>query len=74
MTTIRLQSLDENASLVLPAELAAKLGVQPGDQLAVVETDRGIEICGRLSDADVQFEVAKQIMEEDKQVLRKLAE
>jgi len=38
-------SLDERGQMVLPKEIRAKLGVRPGDKLAVVTMERNGKVC-----------------------------
>jgi hypothetical protein len=54
--------------------MAEKLGAAPGSALATVETERGVELLSSDNEEALQMKLAEQIMEEDSEVLRRLAE
>jgi putative addiction module antidote len=60
--------------VVLPRELLAKLRVDKGDVLYVVETPDGIELTPYRPDFAQQMDLAEDIMRENRDVLRKLAQ
>ena len=74
MTNIRIADISDQPSVVLPPAIAEKLKVRPGDELRVVETTNGFELLSNATAAESQFELAKEIIEEDAETLRKLAE
>jgi len=72
--TLKLTSIGNSTGLILPREVLRQLRVDKGDMLHVVETARGIELTPYDPEFAAQMEVAEQIMREDRDVLRKLAE
>lgn len=74
MTTLTVTKVGNSEGVILPKELLAKLRLSKGDKLYVTETPDGI----KLSPYDANFvrtmEVAEQVMREDRDVLKKLAE
>ena len=54
--------------------MLARLRVDKGDELYVVETPDGIRLTSFDPVLAAQMEVAKQVMREDRELLRKLAE
>jgi putative addiction module antidote len=62
-----------SAGVLLPKELLAKLRVEKGDMLHVIETENGIELTPYDPEFDAQMAVAEDIMREDRDILRKLA-
>jgi putative addiction module antidote len=74
MTTLKLIAVGNSVGVVLPRELLAKLRVSKGDSLYVTETQRGVELSPYRPDFARQVDVAEDIMRENRNVLKKLAE
>ena len=74
MTTIKLTTFGDSVGAVFPQDVLAKLSAREGDQLFVVETEKGIELTPMNPELVEQVETARQVMREDHQALRKLAE
>jgi putative addiction module antidote len=74
MTELKVTTVGNSAGVVLPKELLAKLRVQKGDTLYVVETPDGIELTAYNPAFAEQMALAEEIMREDRDVLKKLAE
>ena len=73
-SSVRVTAIGNSAGVILSKEVLAKLHVSKGDELFVVETERGIELTPYQPDFDAKVEVARRIMRENRDVLRKLAE
>ena len=73
MTALKITSVGNSAGVLLPKELLAKLRVEKGDMLHVVETENGIELTPYDPGFGAQMAVADDIMREDRDILRKLA-
>jgi putative addiction module antidote len=74
MAIIKLTTVGNSVGVVLPRELLAKLRVDKGDVLYVVETPGGIELTPYRPDFAQQMDLAEDIMRENRDVLRKLAQ
>lgn len=74
MTQVKITSIGNSAGIVLSKELLEKLRVSKGDMLTVTETPNGIELSAYDSEFVLQMEMAEQIMRQDRDVLRKLAQ
>jgi putative addiction module antidote len=74
MSTVKLTTVGSSTGIVLPKELLERLRVSKGDVLHVVETPRGIELSPYDPDFSEQMTIAEEVMREDRNVLRKLAE
>jgi putative addiction module antidote len=74
MAIIKLTTVGTSVGVVLPRELLAKLRVDKGDVLYVVETPDGIELTPYRPDFAQQMDLAEDIMRENRDVLRKLAQ
>jgi putative addiction module antidote len=74
MAIIKLTTVGNSVGIVLPRELLAKLRVDKGDVLYVVETPDGIELTPYRPDFAQQMDLAEDIMRENRDVLRKLAQ
>lgn len=85
---LKITKIGNSAGVVLPKELLAHLGAQVGETLSVVTTPRGIELSRPPADELDQLAVAREvmarrrmammvlaeiIMEEDREILSRLA-
>jgi len=72
--SVKVTTVGNSVGIVLPKELLARLNIKKGDTLYVTETPDGVQ----LTPYDEKFirvmEAANQIMRENRDVLRKLAE
>lgn len=73
-TTVKLTTVGNSVGIVLPKELLERLRVSKGDILHVAETPNGLELTPYDEAFAKQMAVAEQVMREDRDVLRKLAE
>jgi len=74
MTTVKVTAVDDFIGIVLPKELLERLRVSEGDFLHVTETPNGLELSPYNEELAQQMEVAEKVMQQDREVLRKLAE
>ena len=74
VTKLKITTVGNSAGIVLPKELLDRLRVQKGDTLFVTETPDGIELRPYDEEFVEQMRIAEQVMREDRDVLRKLAE
>jgi putative addiction module antidote len=74
MSTVKLTTVGSSTGIVLPKELLERLRVKKGDLLHVVETPGGIELTPYDPEFAEQMAIAEEVMREDRNVLRKLAE
>lgn len=74
MKKLRITTIGNSAGVVLPKDVLNRLHVGKGDVLCVVETPGGIELTPYDPELAEQLGVAEDIMREDRNVLRKLAE
>ena len=74
MSTVKLTTVGNAVGIVLPRELLAKLQVKKGDTLYVIETPGGIELTPYRPDFARQMDLAEDIMRENRDILKKLAE
>lgn len=71
--TLKLTTIGNSVGVVLPRELLAKLRVEKGDNVYVLETPGGIELTPFDPELSAQMEIAEDVMKENRDVLRKLA-
>ena len=74
MTELKIMSIGNSKGVILTKEILAKLRVDKGDSLYVTETSDGITLRPYDEEFARQMEIAEQVMREDRDVLRKLAE
>ena len=72
--TLKITTIGNSAGVILPKELLEKLRVAKGDTLYALETPNGIELTPYDPEFAEQVEVAKRVMRENRNLLRKLAE
>ena len=72
--TAKITTIGNSVGIILSKEVLAKLRVEKGDQVYITETPSGIEISAYRPDFAEKMEVAKRIMRENRDVLRRLAE
>jgi putative addiction module antidote len=73
-TTVKITSIGNSAGIILPKEILEKLRVSKGDTLTVVETPDGIGLTPYDEDFATAMKLAEEIMREDRDVLKKLAQ
>ncbi len=71
---LRLTAIGNSVGVILPKEVLYKLRLEKGDKLHVLETPDGIQLMPYDPDFATQMDVAEEVMREDRDVLRKLAE
>jgi len=74
MNRLKLTAIGNSIGVVLPKEILRRLRVQRGDSLYVLETPDGIELKPYDPDFSAQMDIAEQVMREDRDVLKKLAD
>ena len=72
--TLKITTVGNSAGIVLPKEILERLRVKKGDTLYAVETPNGIELKPYDPEFARKMEVAKKVMRENRDLLRKLAE
>ena len=73
MTALKLKAVGNSTGVILPKEILAKLHVEKGDSLYVVETANGIELTPYDPEFEHQMDTARKIMKKRRAVLRELA-
>ena len=73
-TKLKITTVGNSVGIVLPKEVLARLRVRKGDTLFATETPDGIELRAFDEEFAEQMTAAEQVMREDRDVLRKLAE
>jgi putative addiction module antidote len=74
MRRLKLTTIGNSVGVVLPKEILQRLRVGKGETLYVLETPRGVELTPYDADFAAQMELAEQVMREDRDALKKLAE
>lgn len=73
-TEVKITTIGDSIGIVLPTEVLAKLKVTKGDSLYLLDTPDGFELTPYNQTFSDEMEVAKRIMKENHEVLRRLAE
>ena len=73
MNTLKLIPVGNSIGVILPRELLARLRVEKGDTLFVMETPNGVEISPHDPNLARQMDAAESIMQENRDILQKLA-
>ena len=73
MQHVKITAIGNSAGIILPREVLARLKVDKGDSLSVVETPNGIELSIYDPTFDEQMKVARDVMARYRNALRELA-
>ncbi|MCY7374601.1 MAG: hypothetical protein LH472_01350 [Pyrinomonadaceae bacterium] len=71
---LKVVTIGNSVGVVLSKEILEKLRVQKGDSVFAIETSKGIELTPYNPELAEQMKLAEQVMREDRDALRKLAE
>ena len=74
MSTVKVTTVGNSTGIVLPKEILQRLRVSKGDRLYIIETPSGVELTPYDPAFAAQMEEAEDIMREDRDILKKLAE
>jgi putative addiction module antidote len=74
MSTVKVTTVGNSVGIVLPREMLARLRVDKGDMLYVVETPTGIELTPYEPVFAQQMDVMERTARDERDVLRKLAD
>jgi putative addiction module antidote len=69
---LKITSIGDSAGVILPKALLARLRVETGDTIYVVETPDGIKLTPHDPQRPDKMSTAEQVMGEDRDVLRRL--
>jgi putative addiction module antidote len=73
-TSVKITTVGNSAGIVLSKETLAHMNVQKGDSLYVTKTRDGIQLVPYDEAFAAQMEAAREVMRDNRDVLRKLAE
>jgi putative addiction module antidote len=73
-TPLKITKIGNSAGVILPKELLAQLRASVGDTIYVTEAPDGLRITAADPDFAAKMAVAEQIMREDRDILRVLAQ
>ncbi|MDQ2832764.1 MAG: AbrB/MazE/SpoVT family DNA-binding domain-containing protein [Acidobacteriota bacterium] len=73
-TTVKVTAIGNSAGIILPKEVLAKLRVEKGDSLYIVDAPDGVQLTAYRPEFAEKMEIAKKVMRDNRDVLRRLAE
>lgn len=73
MMTLEIKAIGDSVGVTLPPEVLTLLHAKEGDRLHLTETPEGILLSAQSPGLTKQIQIAETIMEEDREVLRELA-
>ncbi|HEY7841356.1 MAG TPA: AbrB/MazE/SpoVT family DNA-binding domain-containing protein [Gammaproteobacteria bacterium] len=71
---VSIATVSEPGTISLPQELATHLGVRKGEEIYVEKLLDGIKLMPKNADPERQLEIAERVMQENRDLLRKLAD
>jgi putative addiction module antidote len=74
MIELKVTTVGNSSGVIFPKELMEKLRISKGDTLYVLDTPNGIELTPYDPEFMQQMSIAEEVMREDRNVLRKLAQ
>ncbi|MBC7637902.1 MAG: AbrB/MazE/SpoVT family DNA-binding domain-containing protein [Acetobacteraceae bacterium] len=73
MHMLKITAIGNSVGVILPKEVLARLQVEKGDMLSVVETPDGVRLTAYDPTFETQMEAARKIMKDRRAALRELA-
>ena len=73
MHMLKITAIGNSVGVILPKELLARLQVEKGDMLSVVETPDGVRLTAYDPNFETQMAAARKIMKDRRAALRELA-
>ena len=73
MNTLKITQIGNSLGVILPKEFLAKMKLGKGDELFVTENPNGLNLTPHNLEFELQMEVARKIMKDNRAVLRELA-
>lgn len=70
----KVRRLGNSSAVILPKEIMARLHLEQGDEVHLVETSEGVLITPYDDQTSRQMELAAKVMRENRNMLKKLAE
>ena len=70
----KVRRLGNSSAVILPKEIMARLHLEQGDEVHLVETSEGVLITPYDDQTSHQMELAAKVMRENRNMLKKLAE
>lgn len=74
MSEVKVMAVGNSCGVLIPKEVLARLNVDKGDKLYVIETSSGIELSKYDPEFAKQMDMGKEIIKNNRNVLKKLAE
>jgi len=73
-TAAKVIAIGNSTGIILPKEILVRLKVEKGDSLYITEDPEGIRLTPFDQDFATQMEAAREVMRENRDVLKRLAE
>jgi len=73
-TTTKIIAVGNSAGIILPKEILVRLNLEKGDTVYITEGAEGIRLQRYDQEFAAQMEAAREVMRENRDVLRRLAE
>ena len=73
MTTLKLTQIGNSLGVILPKEFLTKMKLEKGDEMFVTDTPGGLRITIHDEEFEEQMKASREIMKENRAVLRELA-
>lgn len=70
---VKLTTVGNSVGVILPKEVVARLKLERGDTLALIETPNGIELTAYDPEFEADMEAARKVMRKYRNTLRELA-
>jgi putative addiction module antidote len=73
MTTLKLTQIGNSVGVILPKEVLARLKLEKGDQVHLIESADGVRLTPHDPNFELQMKAAREVMRSRRNVLRELA-
>ena len=73
-TTVKITTIGNSVGIVLPKEVLNRLHVEKGDSLYITDSPEGVHLSPYNAEFALKLDAFEQVMRENRDVLKKLAE
>ncbi len=73
MAKVKLTTIGNSVGVILPRETLAKLNVEKGDTLHLVDTENGVELTPYDPEFEAEMQSVRRVMRRNREALRRLA-
>lgn len=70
----KIRKVGNSSAVILPKEVMQRLNLKQGDEVSIIDSEKGILLSPYNDEVSRQMELASKVMRENRNMLKKLAE